>query len=537
MSKLLRGSNSKFVVNLFKSFGVALPLVAVSSCGDENKEKNNGGGSGTAGNEQGKLDVKKVFENVESLRAFAIDNGFDVEDTNVQAVLNEIWKQKDSFKGKKVSDLIAALKGAVKNEVGNLDVQTQPGEQRQLENEVKVDDGVSVAVGDVVTAKEGDVLSKFYKLGEVVKDKISDEIRKNIDEMIKLELNGNCLLVNKKEIIKDIKGSFDDYVKVILIARRWNDNYKIDLKFAGEIGNLVKVTALKNTPKEAFGSRIFVGKSSKDANKLVFKVGGRVEDDGDDVSVDIIKNISALWKLNSALFVNSVVAENIKFSNWDFVKGKVKVKVFDCEKDVEVEFADISSFSSFVNISGVKGENGNIIFKVVEESVSVAFAAGFETFVKACGNLEKFFGDKSLLKEEDRIEIKGCVGAKVKVGDCTEVGLIGADGAVSDKWKNFFDGVGILVKMGIASVSELEIKDSEGNVLGSAADKGIKVGEFVVGKEKVKRDDMDKIIGILNSWAVYCKKGECKGKFEASGSNVIFSEAKFDNVVKIGKDA
>ena len=396
---------------------------------------------------------------------------------------------------------------------------------------------MSVAVGNIVTARGDDVLNKFYELGEVVKDKISDEVRKNIDGMIKLELDGDRLLVNKKEIIKDVKEFFGDYVRVILIARRWNNNYKIDLKFAGKVGNLVEVAALKDTPKEAFDSRIFVGKSNKGANKLVFKVGGKVEDGGDDVSVDVIKNISALWGLNSALFVNSIVAENVKFSDWDFEGEKVEVKVFDCGGDIEVNFADVSAFSGFVNISSIKGDGNNIVFKIAEENVSVAFAAGFEAFVKACGNLEKFFGDKSLLKEGNRIEVKGCAGAKVKIGNCTEVGLIDVDGTVNDKWKNFFDGVGVLVKMGIASVSELEIKDSESNALGSAADKGIKIGGFVVGKEKVKKGDMDKIIGILNSWAVYCKKGECKGRFEVSGSNVIFSEAKFDNVVKIGRDA
>ena len=474
---------------------------------------------------------------VDSFGKFAKENDFNIDSEKDKAALQKVWDNRENFKDKKKADLIDALEkaGLKRNEQSN--VQIQPGEQRQLENEVKVDDGVSVAVGDVVTAKEGDVLSKFYKLGEEIKGEISDEVRKNIGEMIKLELNGNRLLVNEKEIIKDIKGSFDDYVKVVLIARRWNDNYKINLGLAGDVGNLVKVAALKGAPKEAFDSQIFVSKSSKDANKLIFKIGGKVEDDGDDVSVDVVKNISALLGLNSALFVNSIVAENVKFSGWDFEKGKVKVKVFDCGGDIEVNFADVSAFNGFVNISSVKGDGNNIVFKIAEEDVNVAFAAGFDSFTKACNNLKSFFGDRSFLKEGGRIEVKGCAEAKVKIGNCAEVGLIGADGAVSDKWKNFFDGVGILVKMGIASVSELEIKDSEGNALGSAAGKGIKIGGFVVGKEKVKKGDMDKIIGILNSWAVYCKKGECKGKFEVSGSNVIFSEAKFGNVVKIGKDA
>ena len=531
MSKLLKGSNSKFVVNLFKSFGVTLSLVAVSSCGDKGKDKNTVGSG-----EQGELNVETVFQDIDSLTKFAKENDFNVDGEKNQAVLNKVFEQGNSFKGKKKSDLIGALEkaGLKRNEQSN--VQIQPGEQRQLENEVKVDDGVSVAVGDVVTAKEGDVLRKFYKLGEEIKGEISDEVRKNISEMIKLELNGNHLLVNEKEIIKDIKGSFDDYVKVVLIARRWNDNYKINLGLAGDVGNLVKVAALKDAPKEAFDSQIFVSKSGKDANKLIFKVGGEVEDDGVDVNGDVVKNISALWGLNSALFVNSIVVGNVKFSDWDFEGEKVRVKVFDCGEDVEVNFADVSAFSGFVNISSVKGNGNNIVFKIAEEDVNVAFAAGFDSFTKACSNLKSFFGDRSFLEEGGRVEVKGCAGAKVKIGDCTEIGLIGADGTVSDKWKNFFDGVGVLVEMGIAFVSELEIKDSEGSALGSAADRGIKVGEFAVGKEKVKKDDMNKIIGILNSWAVYCKKGECKGKFEASGSNVVFSEAKFVNVVKIGKD-
>lgn len=36
MKKILKGSNSKFVTNLFRSFGVA--LVAVSSCDTKNQD-------------------------------------------------------------------------------------------------------------------------------------------------------------------------------------------------------------------------------------------------------------------------------------------------------------------------------------------------------------------------------------------------------------------------------------------------------------------------------------------------------------------
>ena len=531
MNKLLKGSNSKFVVNLFKSFGIALSLVAVSSCGgDKDKDKAGSGG-------QGELDFKAVFKDIDSLKKFAKKNDFNVDGEKDKAALQKVWDNRENFKDKKKADLIGALEkaGLKRNEQSN--VQIQPGEQRQLENEVKVDDGVSVAVGDVVTAKEGDVLSKFYKLGEEIKGEISDEVRKNIGEMIKLELNGDRLLVNKKEIIKDIKGSFDDYVKVVLIARRWNDNYKINLGLAGDVGDLVKVAALKGAPKEAFDSRIFVSKSSRDTNKLIFKIGGKVEDDGVDVNGDVVKNISALWGLNSALFVNSIVAENVKFSGWNFEEGKVKVKVFDCGRDIEVNFADVSAFSGFVNISSVKGENGNIIFKVVGEDVNVTFAAGFEAFVKACGNLKKFFGSKDLLKEEDKIKVEGCAGSKVKIGNCTEVELIDADGMVSDKWKNFFDGVDILVKMGIASVSELEVKDSDDGVLGDTADKGIKIGEFVVGKESVESGDMDKIIGVLNSWSIYCKESKYKGNFVCVDDKVTVEGVNFKNDVKIGGKA
>ena len=63
---------------------------------------------------------------------FAKENGFNIDGEKNEAVLSEILKKGNSFKDKKVSDLIGALEkaGLKKNEQSN--VQIQPDEQRQL---------------------------------------------------------------------------------------------------------------------------------------------------------------------------------------------------------------------------------------------------------------------------------------------------------------------------------------------------------------------------------------------------------------------
>ena len=110
MGKLLRDSNSKFVVNLFKSFGVVLSLVTVSSCGgDKDNEKNKVGGG-----EHGNFDVDKVLENVESFKKFAAENGVNIEAGEIENVYKNFVYKKNSLKNKGKAGFLEALK-KVKN--------------------------------------------------------------------------------------------------------------------------------------------------------------------------------------------------------------------------------------------------------------------------------------------------------------------------------------------------------------------------------------------------------------------------------------
>ena len=457
MSKLLKGSNSKFVVNLFKSFGVTLSLVAVSSCGDKGKDKNKVGSG-----EQGELNVETVFQDIDSLKKFAKKNNLNitnVKDSDLSKLLGKKFESEDALKA--ALSGLSGFKGSGCSGVevgGNLD-------SRILD-----------AVSAVKNASSSKIVAKLVELRRIVcESKLDVESKNCICEELPFNLVNNKFSIGGRVVVEDVKKDFKRYVIAVLTIRSWDSKCKISFKAIEDIGMLVSVGELRGVDESILEDKIVCKKGDKDGRLILGFGGGKEVDCNEENILKIVK----ILDLNSALFSKfDLMKDVVVDGEWDLKNKKVGVKVCGCNK-VDVGFAGVACFKDLFVVDEVKGNGNAIELKKGGNVVCGIDFSDFYGFSNDCGVLGRLLGGCEFNLDSDKI-------GKIEFGDDVKVGIMGSNKLVFMGDNNcigldFLKGVVGLVEMGLCEWDSLKLfkEDGRSDFAGGEND-GMRIGGLKV---------------------------------------------------------